>query len=610
MTSTVHSTSSITRIVHFISIIAIAMILTGPIFSCTKNFTQKNTDPTQFLIVSPEATIEEAVRSLNNQMAIYNTTKYWDLSNLVIINSRYDVTDAGLWQTGYVNSLENLKQVEINYGNDTNFVNRVQIARIMKCYTYFILTGNFGPIALSQANNLNDLSSIGFDGEDSAYSYILTTLKDATSKIKMSGDRLSYDVMYNGNLTYWVKFANTLRLKCAIQCMRNMGAIATSHIQDVMSNEAATIGAETETAKMAYENVSNNQNQYWLKYIFSNNIYPYNPTAKGQAPKMGDNAQAFLRSYNDPRMKVYYDSVPLANRYIITDTLASTNDDSLRIVTYPIPYLGMPLAPNLLPGWLNLVGLPNPIGQLNVNSYSNISSAVVTNSARPIIMLSYAESMFLKAEAAMLGYGGTMTPDQYYYAGIAANFAYWGIPSSTLTTYENTNGIKWGTSGNGFNNFLGIVNFSIPQADINKIWIQEWLNYFPDQSFDSWCLERRTRFFVFAPNTNPGGYSSYTAHPLYMDIPGRASYPTTVSTLNPSGYQSALKALGTGRADDYDPDQQLHFAQPFTVPDWNSANANYDLSYLRKWYGTTIQSLQTAAATGGFKYTVTLTYHP
>jgi hypothetical protein len=46
------------------------------------------------------------------------------------------------------------------------------------------------------------------------------------------------------------------------------------------------------------------------------------------------------------------------------------------------------------------------------------------------------------------------------------------------------------------------------------------------------------------------------------------------------------------------------------VPNWNNANANYDLSYLRKWYGTTIQSLKTAAASGGFPYAVTLTYHP
>src|SRR5258708_2893405 len=150
----------------FYIILFIAML--GSLFSCTKNFTQKNTDPTQFKVVTPEATIEEAVRSLNNQMATYNTTKYWDISNQVIVNSRYDVTDAGLWQTMYVNVLENLKQIEVNYGKDTSYTNQVQIARILACYAYSILTGNFGPIPITQANNLNNLSSILYGSEDSA----------------------------------------------------------------------------------------------------------------------------------------------------------------------------------------------------------------------------------------------------------------------------------------------------------------------------------------------------------------------------------------------------------------------------------------------------------
>ncbi|MES1250266.1 MAG: SusD/RagB family nutrient-binding outer membrane lipoprotein, partial [Chitinophaga rupis] len=163
----------------------IFIFIAGLFFSCTKNFTQKNTDPTQFTIVSPEATIEEAVRAINNQLENYNMTKYWDLGNTVITQTRYDVTDAGLWSTMYVGVLENLKQVEANYGKDSSFNNRVQIARIMECYAYWILTGNFGAIALSQANNPNNLSTILFDSEDSAYSYILNTLKDAASKIKL-----------------------------------------------------------------------------------------------------------------------------------------------------------------------------------------------------------------------------------------------------------------------------------------------------------------------------------------------------------------------------------------------------------------------------------------
>ena len=596
--------------------IYIYILSTALLAGCTKNFTKKNTDPNQFLSVSPEATIESAVRSLNNQMVNYNATKFWDISNQVTTGSRYDVTDGGLWQTAYVNVLENLKQIEINYGSDSSYNNRVQIARILKCYTYSILTGVYGPIPITQANDPNYLSGILFDSEDSAYAYILNNLKDAANKIKPAGDKLAYDVVYpGGSITNWVKFANTLRLKIALRCMRNLGATATANIQDVMANEATTISSETDAAKMSYENVTNNYNPNWTRYVQPNNIYPFNPTATNPPPKMVDNFQAFLRSYNDPRMTVFFDSVPLANRYIITDTLTSTADDSLRIVTYPIPYLGQPVSPQgILGSWVTLNGIANPIGGLNNKAYSNLMPIFLSNPARPITMLGYAETLFMKAEAAILGYGGSKSPEQYYTAGIDANFAYWSIPSAAGTAYKATNGIKFGTAATGFNNFTGLVNYSIPLADINKIWVQTWMAYFLDEGFDAWCLERRTRFFTFSPNTNPGGYSSYTSHPTYMDIPGRGSYPNSatqsIQTLNPSGYQSALKSLGVTRADDYDPDQSLHFAAPYTMPNWTNPNAFYDLSYLRKWYGTTIQSLQAASATGGFKYTLTLTYHP
>src|SRR5258708_12151072 len=95
--------------------IYIFIVLAGLLSACTKNFTQKNTDPNQFLSVSPEATIESAIRSLNNQIANYNATKYWDISNQAILGSRYDVTDAGLWQTANATVLQHLLQIDLNY---------------------------------------------------------------------------------------------------------------------------------------------------------------------------------------------------------------------------------------------------------------------------------------------------------------------------------------------------------------------------------------------------------------------------------------------------------------------------------------------------------------
>lgn len=599
-------------------------ILTGLLLcACTKNFTSLNQDPNKFTSVSPESVIEYATRTLNNQMMTYNDTKYWDIGNQIWQGSRYDVTDGGMWKNLYNNVLEDLQQVINTYSGDSTYNNRVQIARILKWYTYSILVGVYGPVPCTQANNLNYLNTVAFNSEDSVYGYVLDSLQDAASKINLatSGDKLSYDVVYNGNNTYWVHFANSLRLKVAIRCMKDLNAKAVATIQNVMQNETTTIQSEAETAKMAYENVTSNQNTYYQTFVFSTSYYPYNPVGHTAPPRMAEFVQIFCRDYNDPRMAVYFDSVTsLTARFQVTDTLPSTQDDSLRVVTYGVPYLGKPLAANyatLLPNWgTTLTGLVNPLSGINDTAYSLVADNVINNPSRPVIMLSYAETLFLKAEAAYLGYGGSQTAQAYYQAGIAANFAYWGL-SSQLTAYESMPGVKWGTTYAGYWDYLHISNADI-NSDIQKIWAQSWMNYFPDENFDSWCLFRRTHFFTPPPNLNPGGNASYTSHSLYMDIPGRGSYPTTEATLNTPGYAQALTFLnanpanaGLVVANEYNPDILLNFGAPNLIANWNNlAPTGFNLAYLEKWYGPNIQSLQAASASAHFHYTLVSTYLP
>lgn len=600
-------------------LIASALLL----FGCTKNFTKLNQDPNKFTSVSPESTIEAAVRTLNMQMSTYNYQHYWDLGNQIWEGSRYDVTDGGLWKNVYNNVLENLDQTILTYAGDSIYHNRIQIARILKWYSMSILVGQFGPIPVTQANNVNYLNTVAFDNEDSVYSYILDSLKDAASQILPTGDKLTYDVIYGGNLTSWVHFANTLRLKVALRCMKNLNAKAVANIRDCMTNEAGLLQSESETAKMAYENVTGNWNPYWNFFINSNSYYPYSTSGHTAPPRMAEFMQVFMRSYNDPRLSVYYDSVTSHTaRFQVTDTLPSLNDDSMRVVKYGVPYLGKALTANfttLLPNWnTTLTGLTNPLSGINDTAYSLIADAILTNPARPIIMLSYAECLFLKAEAAQLGYGGASPAETYYEAGIKANFAYWGLSSSQLATYMTQPGVQWNTvDDTAYWDPLDLANANIPDV-LHQIWAQEWMNYFPDQSFDSWCLQRRTRFFTFPPELNPGGNASYTSHTLWMDIPGRGSYPSNESALNPNGYAQGVSFLSLNPLNaslivnnEYNPDIQLDFAIPNTIADWNTLGpTGFDMRYLQKWYGPTWESLKAAAASANFTYTLSSTYLP
>ncbi len=585
-------------------------------FSCTKKFEDLNTDPTQFIKATPEALLAVSVKrtgdwvgatGINNGINV----NMWEIANFGSAVGRYANGDQGVWQNFYVTILQNLAQIETQYGSDTLYRNRVQIARIWKAYVYSILTGYFGSIPITEANNPNYLNVINFDSEDSAYIKILRMLKTASTTINVNStkDRLSYDVVYGtsgSQLLNWVKFANTLRLKIALRCRRNLGALADAEVQDVMANEATLIGAESETAKVAFENVIGNENPYYKTYIRSNFTSFF--------PRMSDIMFMYLRSYKDPRINYYFDSVKLTSRYRVTDTVSSTADDSLRVITYPIPHYGIPKSSRLLPGWTpQLTGGTDPQGQANnggingVSAYSMFSLTILNNPVRPLVVLSFAETQFLKAQARIQNLGGNQTAESYYNSGIDANFAFWGIPTALRDTYKAGNGIKFGTTGIGLWHYLHLVNADLPAGDINKIYHQLWLNYFPDQPFDAWCLQRQTRVLNLSPHTNPS-YASL----LFQDIPGRGFYPSSVSAQNPIGYDGALKQLGIPNftEETTNPYNSLKFSMPYTVPDFNASRVYYDLSGMNKWYGNTIQSVRAAGLSSGFTVIVTKTYKP
>jgi len=572
---------------------------------CKKYLTEVNQDPNQFATASPAAILQGSFKATTDFLANDNMSRWWDLGHMIWNGQRFDLTGDDVWKPMYVSVLSGITQLKLKYENDSNYTNQVQIARIWESYAYYLLVANYGPVAKSQANNPDFQDHILYDTENDVYNEILDTLKDAVSKIDVNkvNDKLTYDVIYGGDLNKWIKFGNTLRLEIALNCRRNLGSVADAHIKDVMANDANTINSESETAKLKYEDVTNNQNPYYIKYKLNN---------QNTVPVMSDFLFLYLRSYHDPRLDAYFDSVPVRNRYEVTDTLLSSVDDSIRIVNYTVPHFGKPEAPTLLSGWTSLAGIANPMSVSSDTTYSHLKGFsygrldVPDNSLiaadRPFMILSYAQAEFLKAEAAELGLGGSESAEQYYEKGIAANFSFWGLNAQQLADYLNVDGIKWNTEGKGFYNYLGIVKADIPKDNLYKIWIQSWMNFFPDQAFEAWTLQRRTRALEFPPMTNPGGGTVFTA---YMDIPDRTPYPKSNASLNPTGYADALEKLGIGgSADDWNPYIPLKFMPPFTVKDWNAVVPHYDMSYVLKWYGNTIESLDSA----GVPYKVLATF--
>ncbi|MHB8209053.1 SusD/RagB family nutrient-binding outer membrane lipoprotein [Mucilaginibacter sp.] len=571
------------------------VLLISTTFSCTKNFTTLNTDPSRFTTTSPESVLTGVYLQTINQMETNNIVYLWECSHIVDPSGRYLGGNESTWTTMYINVLGNIEQIKKLYAGNPGYTNRMAIADMWECYVFAYLVGTYGPIPYSNAFNTS-LTVVNYDDENTIYTSLLSRLKADAAAIKLTGDQLTTDVIFSptgtpssANLTQWIKFANTLRLRLALRVQHNLPALAASNIQDVMSNESMLPTSDADDAKFTYGSATGSQSVYYLQLNQST-------TYKGTAtPVMSDYAFTYFRSYNDPRLGAYF--LPAATPYNITDTLTSVNTSLHYIVTYPIPYLGTPKSPVMLSQW----GIITPpfSGAIIPQNFSTMPAALSTMAA-PFYITTYAEVCFMKAEAKLNNNGGSQTADAYYYAGINANFNFWKLTPAQATAYEAQNGIKWGTAGRGFNYDLGFINTSIPADNATKIWIQEWLNYYDDGAFDAWALQRRTQNLVLPPHTSPGNNPGENG--TYSNLNDRWFYPVQSEVYtNPVGYANGVKLLGS--PGDY-VFTHLKIEPDYTTPDWTTVNAFVDYSFVDKWYGTTIESLTAQ----GIKYSVVSTY--
>ncbi len=545
--------------------------------SCTKNFEEINTDPTQFNDPGATAIFTGIVKNTADQMQRNNMSYFWSYSHHITVTAgtgRYLTGNDGNWDTWYVDVLGNIKQLKNFYGNTENFNNRLQIVEIWECYVYAYLVGTYGNVPYSQAMD-PELTIILFDDENAIYESLLDRLKVAAERLDASGDRFDVDLVFDGDIVKWRKFANSLRLRLALRTMRNLQGIATQHIQSLMANESELFSVDADLAFIEYGTGEGNESQYYVSYVRNN-------PAASVIPKMSDYLMLYFRAYRDPRMEAYFEPSPVP--YVIPDTLASLHDDILRIVTYPIPYFGLPKSTQVLGSW----GLTNnPFPTPNDDNYSPLNPGIMAASHR-FVFMDYAEVLFLKAEAAYLNFGGSQTAQQYYSAGIDANFRHWGLSTVAAEAYKEISGIKWDTEGQGYTYRTGTGNSDIPADNLAKIWVQRWINYYVDGAFDAWCLQRRTQSLALPPHTNHANPLIQTV--AFADIPDRWEYPLAQRAFNAAGYEDNLQKMG-GIGSDI-PRTRLKFALPGTYPNWANFLAFWDIRYAQKWYGHTIQDLE------------------
>lgn len=301
-----------------------------------------------------------------------------------------DFTD--LWSTGYATIMTNMNQIIAakRGGNWTG------VASILRSWIFLQETLAYGDVPYSEAGKK---TTPKYDAQEDILKGLDNDLKKAAESINSGDEAISGDLLYNGDLSKWVRFANSLRLRIAL----------------LLSDRDAT------TAKSIAGEVKDN--------VLSSN---------------DDIAKFTYTSY--PQSNPYYSSDIKGQRfdYVVSQELISTlqNLKDPRIEVYAQPTAADPT---------KYVGLKN--GNKGDKAQFSAPGTYFQQEATPVLFLTYAEVLFAKAEAVARGLISG-NAEEYYRQGITASMEQYGISKADITAYLDQASVKYNTAN--FKESIGI----------------------------------------------------------------------------------------------------------------------------------------------------------
>lgn len=498
--------------IYIIAATFLMLILIGT--SCTKDFEEINTNSNApgLSQAAPDMLLTNAIESMTDR--VHNIflghemgsawvqhmakVQYTDEDRYI---PRMSVINAA-WNSFYASSGMDT-QLLYEIGVDRNNASYQAVALILKSYIVSVLTDEFGDVPYSEAflgaSDSTILSPI-YDTQESIYTALLANLSQA-SLLLDDGDDLVGDILFNGDLTAWKKFANSLSLRLL---MRRSDRVDPSAAMAAIFNAGDIFSSNADNAALIYLGAAPNN-------------HPFNENRKSRDDhRVSNTIIDFL----------YTDAVSPDYRMLLYAELAANSGD-----------------------W---VGLPNGMFSADAGQYlgnglaetSKIGDYFVQANA-PGMLMSYAELLFIKAEAAQRGFISG-SAEEAYQAGIKASWDQYNVNgdfADAMAIYKSTF-IGWGMEEDGdvyafgwqdFVDWGGTYALSSNNATaLEQIGTQKWVAMF-DQGLQAAFEWRRTGYPALTPaiDGENGG-----------KIPVRAYYPSDEAARNPTNLEAAISNLG------------------------------------------------------------------
>lgn len=466
----------------------------GLLGGCTDRFDSMNTDPSTV----SEANLKYVLPYVQEKATHINATDVYQLSDNLYAQKycqyfankstsfptdRYGYNDSwsssGFW-TPYYLVLKHMKVAKNTAEANPEQTDICQMIRIITAWNTIGMTDCFGDIPYFEAGLGN--SQNAYDSQESIYQDVFNELTDAVNILKQGlADQEtcgSYnDLIFDGDTEKWIRFANSLRLRCALRI---------SFVDSDWAQE------EGEAALASGVMQSNDDNAYMLcsgtgDYGWGHPLYMIDNWSEFCMSKKMEQVLTSLSTVEDPRLELWFGVTQAYGNAMADGTLDSYTGQK---------WVG-------LANGLNVTELglaENDISQLSctwgLQAYPdyNLTGVLVDDLVTlPFKVMTYSEVCLLKAEAALRGWSGAGDAQQNYEEGIRASFederSFLSDQSVSSTanddTYITTGDVAWNESDSF-------------EQKLEKIITQKWIAIYPS-GIEAWAECRRTGYPELIP---------------------------------------------------------------------------------------------------------------
>ena len=305
------------------------------------------------------------------------------------------------------------------------YVNKIAVAKVLRAYAFSVLVNTFGDIPYTEALQGRANTTPKYDNQKDVYYALMDTINASIAEMDPTGESYgSADLIYSGDMSEWVKFSNSIKLKLGMVIADVDPARSKTEVEAAAPN---VFTSNDDNALLPYTTTPPNVNPIWTNLVQSgrNDFVVANTLVDT------------MNAHNDPRRPYFFTDAAGTGKYV---------------------------------GGVYGSG----------NAFKNFSqpSDKVEAADFPGIIMDYAEVEFLLAEGAARGMNVGGTAQEHYNNGVAASIQWWSDGADDGSAYlampvNQFDAVNWKKSigvqswinyyTRGFDAWLSIRRLDYPQ---------------------------------------------------------------------------------------------------------------------------------------------------